>query len=420
MARRGFFAELHHQMVKAERQRIARERAAARAHTAAVREAERAQRKHEQDQVKASRAAEQDRKRLEKEARESHVLAMEAEAEERTLKVEEIYDELDSLLTSTLAVDDYVDLQSLRPKVEHPPFPHPELESPRPSPGRAADPPEPTLEEPPPPTGLSAVFGKKKHLAAVEAARERHSDALQRWREECDRLATTHRAAVAKHAREEAKRIDALVDARNSYARDCEAREREVAARNLELDKLIANLGYGTPEAVNEYVAIVLANSVYPEHFPVGHEAVFDPASAELRLEVSIPPPDAIPTAKSYKYSKAADEVICTELPQKAVKERYASIVNQVSLRSFHEVFESDRRGLIKTVALVVGTRAIDPATGRSAFVPFVIAAADRETFTSFDLSAVNPASTLERLGASVSKNPFALTPTQIRGVRKS
>jgi restriction system protein len=368
MGRRGFFAELQHQTRKAERERLARERVAVRAHAAAVREAERTLRKREQDQARALRAAEQDRKRLEKEARESHVLAMEAEAEERTLSVEEIYDELDSLLSSTLGVDDYVDLQSLRPKVEHPPFPHPELESPCPSPTRVADPLEPIYEEPPPPTGLSAVFGKKKHRATVAAAQEQHADFVRRWQEECERLDMLHRAAVEKHARDEAKRIDALADARNAYARDCEAREREVAKRNQELDKLIANLGYGTADAVNEYVTIVMSNSVYPDHFLVEHEATFDLTSAELRLEVAIPPPDAIPTAKGYKYSKVEDEVVCTELPQKAVKDRYTSIVNQVALRSFHEVFESDRRGLIKTVALVVGTRAIDPATGRSAF----------------------------------------------------
>lgn len=50
------------------------------------------------------------------------------------------------------------------------------------------------------------------------------------------------------------------------------------------VDKLIADLGYGTTEAVQEYVAIVLANSVYPDHFPVTHDFSFEPASAELQL----------------------------------------------------------------------------------------------------------------------------------------
>jgi len=38
--------------------------------------------------------------------------------------------------------------------------------------------------------------------------------------------------------------------------------------------------------------------------------------------------------------------------------------VHQVALRSFHEVFEADRRGLIRSISLEVGTETIDPATG--------------------------------------------------------
>ena len=43
------------------------------------------------------------------------------------------------------------------------------------------------------------------------------------------------------------------------------------------------------------------------------------------------------------------------------------------------EVFEADRRGLIKTISLEVGTNSIDPATGRPTYIPFVITAAERE-----------------------------------------
>jgi restriction system protein len=227
-------------------------------------------------------------------------------------------------------------------------------------------------------------------------------------------------AALARYRHAEAQRIEDLNKARDEYRRECEAREREVAARNAELEKLVANLGYGAADAVQEYVAIVMANSVYPDHFPVSHEAAFDPATAELHLTVAIPDPSTIATTKSFKYSKASDEIVATELPQKAIRDRYAGVVQQVALRSFHEVFESDRRALIRTVALDVGTQTIDPATGRSAFIPFVIAGAEREAFLSIDLSGVVPAMMLERLGASVSKNPYGLQPALVKGIRRS
>jgi restriction system protein len=48
-----------------------------------------------------------------------------------------------------------------------------------------------------------------------------------------------------------------------------------------------------------------------------------------------------------------------------------------------------------------------------------VIVAADRQTFSHFDLTNVVPRATLEYLGAAVSKSPFDLTPADTsHGVR--
>jgi restriction system protein len=107
-------------------------------------------------------------------------------------------------------------------------------------------------------------------------------------------------------------------------------------------------------------------------------------------------------------------------MSDKECRERYASAVHQVALRSFHEVFEADRRGLIRTISLEVGTSAVDPATGVRGYIPFVVAAADRESFMAFDLSAVVPALTLERLGGVVSKNPYALASAERAGIRRA
>ena len=187
-----------------------------------------------------------------------------------------------------------------------------------------------------------------------------------------------------------------------------------------DLDELIANLGYGTADAVQEYVSIVLSNSVYPEHFQVTHEFEFEQAAAELRLRVLVPGPSDIPDTKGYKYSKASDEITSTTLSQKECRERFASAVHHVAPRSFHEVFESDRRGLIQTISLEVGTNTVDPATGNRTYVPFVIAAAERQAFLAFDLSAVVPALTLDHLSAAVSKNPFGLVSAERAGVRRA
>lgn len=122
---------------------------------------------------------------------------------------------------------------------------------------------------------------------------------------------------------------------------------------------------------------------------------------------------------KEYKYVKAKDEISSTALPVKAQKDRYAGAVTQVALRTLHEIFEADRGGKIYSIALMVGTEALSPATGLRETVPLVLVAADRQTFTRFDLSNVVPQATLEHLGAAVSKSPFDLVPADTsRGVR--
>lgn len=420
MARRGFFAELQHQSRVAAREREREEREAVRRHNEAIRQSEKAKKESERTKTQLAKAAVSERKRLEKEAREAHVAAMEAEVIERNGKLEQIYGEIDSLLASTLRVDDYVDLSSLRVEVTHPTFDRPDLEAALPQPSQILLPNEPVLALPAPPSGIASLFGKKKYAEAVENAQRAHEQALEEWRAACRDLMVKHQMAKDMHVQAEARRLDALRSERERYAKECAMRESEAADRNRQLDELVTNLGYGTADAIQEYVSIVLSNSVYPDHFQVTHEFEFDPLTAELRLRALVPGPSETPTIKSYKYTKATDEITSTPLSQKECRDRYAGAMYQVALRSFHEVFESDRRGLIKTISLEVGTNTIDPATGQQTYMPFVIAAAERESFLAFELSAVVPALTLGRLGAAVSKNPYSLVAAERSGVRRS
>ena len=319
-----------------------------------------------------------------------------------------------------MSVDDFVDLQELRVVAKHPPFGKADLELPIPMRAEIPFPALPEFVPPVPPKGLTALFGKKKHEMAVASAQEAYDRALEDYQKKREQVVVLRREALSAHARAEAARAVALNAARAAYVKACDAREAEAVERNGRLDELIANLGYGTAEAVQEYVSIVLANSVYPECFPVSHDFTFDPAIAELKLKVLVPGPDKLPTVKAYKYTKATNEISETALSQKTNRDRYEGAVDQVALRSIHEAFEADRRGLIKTISLTVGTETIDPATGRNTYVPFVIVAAAREKFLAFELSAVVPAATLSHLGAAVSKSPYALVAAETSGIRRS
>jgi restriction system protein len=114
---------------------------------------------------------------------------------------------------------------------------------------------------------------------------------------------------------------------------------------------------------------------------------------------------------KAYKYVAASDEIRETPCSQKEQRERYNGAVAAVAIRTFHEVFESDRDGRIQTVSLTVQTETVNPATGLVEVFPLVAAAADRDEFSKFDLRNVDPAQTLAHMRSQVSKNAFGLKP---------
>jgi len=299
-------------------------------------------------------------------------------------------------------------------------FDRADLEAPTPSPSPILDPPEPALSSPPPPKGLLGLFGKKKHAKAVAEATDAHECAIAAWQAELVQIESARKTAASQHAEMEHRRVSTLEVERARYTAECSTREAEATEHNKAIDTLIANLGYGAVDAVQEYVSIVLSNSVYPVHFPVEHDFSFDVENAELRLRVSVPSPDKVPTTKAYKYTKSADEITATSLSQKACKERYANAVHQIALRSIHEVFEADRRGLIKSISVEVGTETADPATGLEGYISFVATGAERDSFLELNLSNVVPAAALGHLGAAVSKNPLGLVAANASGVRRS
>ncbi|MFH5207049.1 hypothetical protein ACHIPZ_02235 [Antrihabitans sp. NCIMB 15449] len=169
---------------------------------------------------------------------------------------------------------------------------------------------------------------------------------------------------------------------------------------------------------MDEYVGIVLANSVYPDAFPVSHEHAFKSEDRELDIIVLAPDPEAFPTLKSFRYNKTDDTITSTKSSAADVKRRYASAIAQIALRTAHEVFEADRENIVDSVSLTVAVDAIDGATGRDARIDVLRLATDRTDFLSLDLSRVDPLATLAHLAAAVSKNPYGLVPLANQGVR--
>ena len=418
--KRGFFAEIHHQnQIKAKRQQraavaVARASAAAqRQHEHAVHQAELAQQRAQKADVKARKAADDEAARL-------HHEAMDADAHARNTKLQEVREELSAILATAVGVDHRVDLASLRQVAEHPVFARSDLETPTPAPPPLTAQDEPVLQQPPEPKGLGGMLGgKKRHAEEVARAREAFAAQHSEWEAEVAALPMKQLRQMQEYQRTENARIEQLKAARDQYAAECAAREAEASRANASLDQLSEGLRAGAPDAVEEWVGMVLGNSYYPDAFPVEHEYTYERAEKELVLTAFLPPPNSLPTEKEFKYHRPSGEIRNSTLSAKELKDLYASAVYQVSLRMLHEIFSADEAGNIHSIALTVQTETTSPATGRMEKVPFVAVAADRDRFEGFDLGHVTPLATLTHLGSAISKSPFDLVPIDPgKGVR--
>src|SRR4051794_1422370 len=107
---------------------------------------------------------------------------------------------------------------------------------------------------------------------------------------------------MEQHARAEAERQQRLQADWMGYQQQSAERDATVQRENQRLDGLIGALAAGHPKAVEEYIGIVLGNSVYPEDLVSVEDFSYDAETRELRISLLLPSPDRMPTEKSYKY----------------------------------------------------------------------------------------------------------------------
>lgn len=418
--RRGFFAEMQYQAAKAQQQRARQAAAAERQRLRLEREMHRAQAAAVQAHQRMIRANAQAAVQAEREAKRLHVEAQQSKVESLNANLAEEFAAIDGILESTLAVDDYVDLERLRRVAVYPPF-QSANSAPLPRPVPAVAPPEPYFQPPSAPTGISAVFAKKKHAIAAADAQAQFEQAHALWRGVLAEIPRQHQAAMEQYQAAEAERLQRLARDRQQYETDCGERRRVVEEENARLDDLIARLARSEPAAVDEYIGIVFSNSIYPDAISAESDIDFSYSSElrELSVTLVFPPPEAIPSTKSYRYVRASDELAETRLTQKDLTTRYANLVDNMTLRTLHEVWESDRAGRIDSISLVGGVNHVDAATGQDVFVRLVALAVAREDFARIDLARITPSETMKHLHAVVSKAPYRLAPIDDRnGVR--
>jgi len=350
-----------------------------RAQAAARREADRARAAY----MRARAADEKERKRLYAESRAADVAAMNDDLDAAVAA-------LQGLLAATLGVDDRIRFSALKRSAARPQWQHAGLEQPEPA---------PVLDTflPPPPAGLSKVFGtgKGKHQQALAGAR------------------ASYEQAAGQHRIREENRSRTLAQARAEWQAAVDAADAEARKQHEEIDAFEADYRRGDLDAVVSYCSMVLEASRYPEGFQQQFKLAYVPESRQIVVEYELPTVDIVPAVRARKYVKTSDTISETARSQAQVKAIYASVVAQVTIRTLHELLESDAGGHLDTVVFNGIVDTTDPGSGRRIRPCLVTVRTTRELFSELDLAHVEPLACLKHLSAGVSKSPAELLPVR-------
>jgi restriction system protein len=359
-----------------------------------------------------ARARAETRERLRIEAQRRHVEAMQAEANARTQRTISWYRSLETILSMSLDVDDHVDLERFRVHAPHPPHPRPDLLTPVPPPAPLVAPPEPVYVEPPPPSGFGKLLAgdENRHIKKVYDAQIAHQQAHHAWQAEVASLPARQAAQDEAHRQAEAARLAELAPIQAAWEAECRRLDEPLGPQNAELDAFIAALEAGDENAVEQYIAIVVTTSPYPQGFPVTHTYEYDAAGRHLSIWVGIPHPDLMPPYAVVRYDESRDQLY--DDPIDGLANDYARAAHLVALRTLHVAFECDRRGLIQQVSVSVGVSGTDPALGQPRWYPLVeVEQVGREAFGQVNLRNIEPLATLDHFGARISPSMLDLAP---------
>jgi len=372
---RGFTSVLVQMQRQAEKDARARAAAQRRARV----EADRARRAFEQ----ATAADQKERARLYTESRIAEVAALNEGLAADTAA-------LDGLLRDALAVDTFLDFESLKEVAPRPQYAPGPLGVPEP-------PPNPADFRPP-------ALGAGQKL--VPGAKQRYAE-----RFEAGRL--QYEATVNAHQQREAERLGRLQQAWVEHQRAIAALEERLARQHAEVEAFKAAFAAGEPSAVVQYFAFVLERSNYPEGFPQGFRLAYVPESRQLVIQYRLPGYSAIPAVSEFKYVKAGDKVTQKACPVRERQERYKRVVAAVTVRTLREVFEADRSHVAETVVFNGHVDTVNDATGKQEYPCLVTLMTTRDSFMDRDFTRIDPLACLLDLSASVSKNPAELAPVR-------
>jgi restriction system protein len=255
-------------------------------------------------------------------------------------------EELRSILSHTLGVDDMMDWNALKRNDTY----------------TSPEPDQPAAETYVPAIGLFDHLLPSRKRRKVDESSARYRAAVTEWRQQ-----------VA------------------AWRADKEKFAKQIAIHNSAIDAQRLRYVKGDPDAVAEYCDLVLARSSYPDEFPQEFQTDYDDSTRTVVVEYRVPAPGDLPTLREVRYIASRDEYKETHLKDAEVRALYDQVVYQIALRTIHEVLEADEIDAIDAVVFNGWVNYIDPRNGSPTRACIASVQTTKDEFNKINLGAVEP-----------------------------
>ncbi|MGM0853107.1 MAG: restriction endonuclease [Bacillota bacterium] len=175
-----------------------------------------------------------------------------------------------------------------------------------------------------------------------------------------------------------------------------------------------SNFENGEEQATEDYIRLVLENSIYPDAVSKEFDVKFIKSSKTGIIDYVIPHPEAVPKITEYKFVQTRKEVSQKEMKKKEFEEFYEGIVYQIALRTLHELYESVYNNQLELVIFNGWIEGVDSATGQDFTSCIVSLQSSREEFEDINLARINPKEcfrSLKGISAGALKNLAPVKP---------
>ncbi|MCG6536495.1 MAG: hypothetical protein L7F78_17760 [Syntrophales bacterium LBB04] len=348
-------------------------------------------------------------------------------AEERTRDAQEKQKQIDDLLMHALNTDDAVNWDSLKDTKEFK-VPNPKymlerrlrLIAPPVPPTYRELPKEPDFELYKPQLSLVDKILKSLKEKKTKKAETLYQEAMSTWRKSIDEIESINSNLKEQYEQkvkefEVGKRtvhdhFDAL---EKDWEREKESYNNNQKEYNDKIEKLRENYFHKNAEAIIQYCEMVLNNSQYPETFPKDFDLDYNSDSKLLIVEYVLPSPDDLPTLTDVKYIAAKKQLKESFLSETQLSKIYDSAIYKITLRTLHELFESDKAESLEAIIFNGWVNAIDKATGKKVSNCIVTIQAGKAEFNEIELSNVDPKTCFKNLKGIGSSKLASITAVQ-------